>query len=150
RLSWGGVYLRQLEGRAFRQLPAGVERDGEPLRGRVRGRIDRQRGGARRVGREAGQIARDDPGGGEGASQPRERGTFERAPRHAEQLQGGGDVGDGLGANRVVGEEEGGELGHLRERGADGGGIGRGGATRHAGGAERPGGVRRHPLQRGR
>src|SRR3989475_5202005 len=53
-------------------------------------------------------------------------------------------------ANRVVGEEEGGELGDLGERGADGIGIGGGGAASHASGAERPGGVRRHSLQRGR
>src|SRR3989442_10278120 len=55
-----------------------------------------------------------------------------------------------FGADRVVGEEQGGELGHLGEGGADRGGIGRRRAGLHPGGAERTGGGRRHPPPRGR
>ena len=94
-------------------------------------------------------MARHDSGGGQRAPQLRQPGPFERAPRHAQELQGGGNIGDRLGPNRVVGEEEGGELCYLCERGADGVGIGGGRTAGDAGGAERPGGVRRHPLQRG-
>src|SRR3989442_15300058 len=55
-----------------------------------------------------------------------------------------------FGADRVVGEEQGGELGHLGEGGADRGGIGRRGAAPPPGGAERTRGGRPPPPPRGR
>ena len=128
----------------------GVERLDEPLLQLLGRGIDPQRGGARRAVRQPAQVGRHDAGRGEAAAQPRERGAFERAPRDLEQLERRRQIGHRFGADRVVGEEQGGELGHLGEGGADRGGIGRRSAGLHPGGAERTGGVRRHPLQRGR
>src|SRR5439155_16881413 len=99
------------------------------------GRIDAQGGGARRVGRQALQVGGGDARGGERDGELGERRPFERAPGDGEQLEGGGDVGDEFRADAVIVEQEGGQLGHLRERGADGDGV-RGGGT--AGHARRP------------
>jgi hypothetical protein len=70
-----------------------------------------------------------------------ERQCFERAAFHAEQLERRADVGHGLGADRLVGDEQRGQLGNLGKRGADRGGVLRGRAGADAGGAQRPGGV---------
>src|SRR3989442_15069256 len=55
-----------------------------------------------------------------------------------------------FGADRVVGEEQGGELGHLGEGGADRGGTGRRSAAPHPGGAAGTRGEGRRPLPPGR
>ena len=85
---------------------------------------------------------------GERDGQLRERGSLERAARHRQQLERRRDVGDWFGANRVVGDQEGGELGDLREGGADVGGVAARLTRADARGAEGTGGMRGHTRQR--
>jgi hypothetical protein len=84
---------------------------------------------------------------GERHGQLGQRQRVERASRNVEQLEGFADVGHRLGADRVVGDEQRGELGDLGERGANRSGIGVGEASGDAGCAQRPSGVLRDARQ---
>src|SRR5262249_5838604 len=76
--------------------------------------------------------------------------TFEGAAGNAEQAQRLVDIGNGLGAQRVVDNQQSGELGDLRQRVAYKGGIGGRLAALHPGRAQRARRERRHALERGR
>ena len=84
---------------------------------------------------------------GERDRQLGERGSLERTARHGEQLERLGDIGNGLGPDRVVGDQQRRELGDLGERVANRRCIGGGAASCDACGAQRPGGVLRDPRQ---
>ncbi len=149
RLAHVGTGARQLLRRAVEHGPVGTDRLAEPRLEVLLRRVGAQQRGARRGVGEALQVGRGDARRRERDRQLGERRAFERAPRDAEQLERGRDVGDGLGANAVIGDEQRGELGNLREAGADGDRISGGGAAHHASRAEGPGGVRRHARERG-
>ena len=79
--------------------------------------------------------------------QLRERGRFEGAAGNVEQLERLRDVGNRLGANRVIGNEQRGQLGDLRQRGANRRGIVLGTTGCDARGTQGSGGVLRHTRQ---
>ena len=66
------------------------------------------------------QLRPHDAAGAEGAPDLRQRGALEHASRNGEQLECGGDIRDRLGADRIIGEDAGGQLGHLGKRRPDG------------------------------
>jgi hypothetical protein len=76
-----------------------------------------------------------------------DRRRFERAALDREQLERRRDVGNRLGADRLVGDQQRRQLGDLGERGADGGGISRRMTGGDAGGTKRPCGVRSDARQ---
>jgi hypothetical protein len=90
---------------------------------------------------EAFEICRNDPHRGERDRQLSARRRFERAARHREQLERFRDIGNGLGADRVVGDEQRRQLGDLGQGLADGRCIGVRKARCDACGTQRPGGV---------
>ena len=57
------------------------------------------------------------------------------------------DVGNGLGADRVISDQERGELGDLSELRANAGGIGSGTSGSDTGGSQGPGGMLCNPRQ---
>jgi hypothetical protein len=67
---------------------------------------------------------------------------FERAARHIQQLERFRDIGDGLGPDRVVRDQQRRQLGDLGEALADGRCIGVGEASGDACRTQRPGGMR--------
>ena len=79
--------------------------------------------------------------------QLRERQRLERAARDIEQLERLRDVGNGFGADRVVGDEQRRELGDLRQALADPRGIRIGTTGCDACRTQGPSGVLRHPRQ---
>ena len=96
---------------------------------------------------EALEIGRCHPHRDKSNSQLRESRRFERTPRDREQLERLGDIGNRLGPDRVVGDQQRRELGDLGERVANRRFIGGGAASCDACGAQRPGGVLRDPRQ---
>ncbi len=141
---------REAAGRSVPDLPRGIKRFGQtPLKLPGR-RIDPQCCRPRCIGREPRQIGGRQARRGEGLADERQGRALERAARHGEQVECGGDVGDGLGPDCVVPQHQGGKLRHLRERAADRVGIDHRHSLAHAGRAERTDRMRRHPLQRGR
>ena len=93
------------------------------------------------------EIRRDDAHRGEGNRQLRQRQRVERAAFDRKQLERARDIGNGLGTDRLVGNQQRGELGDLREAGADRGGVGVGETGGNACRTQRPGGVLRNPRQ---
>ena len=144
-----GAGARQLLRRAVEHPAVWADRVAEARLQLLGWRIDAQCRRARRALGEPLQVPRGDARRGERHGQMGERLPLERASRDAEQLEGGTDIGDGLGTNAVIVEQQRGELGDLREGAADGGGVSRGGAAHHARRAEGSCGMRRHPRQRG-
>jgi len=136
--------------RRVEQHSLGVHGGSEALLELLGRRVDPQRGRAGGIAGEPSQLRRGDAAGGERPGERRELEAFERAAGHRQQLERRRDVGDGLGANGVVVEQQRGELGDLRQRRPDHLGVAGRSAGTHPCGAEWPGGVRRHPLERGR
>ena len=97
---------------------------------------------------EAFEIAGDDAHRGECNRQLGERGRFEHTAGNGEQLERLPDIGNGFGPNCLIGDEQRRKLGDLRERVANGCGIGGGAASGEASGTQRPGGVLCNPRQR--
>jgi len=93
-------------------------------------------------GVEALQVGRDNAHCGEGHGELGKRLRFERAARHIQQLQRFRDIGNGLGPDRVVRDQQRRQLGDLREALADGRCIGVREASCDACRTQRPGSMR--------
>jgi len=93
------------------------------------------------------EIGRDDTHRRERDRQLRQRQRVERAAFDRKQLERARDIGNGLGTDRLVGDQQRGELGDLREAGADRGGVSVGETGGNACRTQRPGGVLRNPRQ---
>jgi len=93
------------------------------------------------------EIRRDDAHRGEGDRQLRQRQRVERTALDGEQLERSRDIGHRLGADRVVGDQQGGELGDLSEVGADRRSIRGGETSSDACRTQGPGGVRSDSRQ---
>ncbi|OLC87451.1 MAG: hypothetical protein AUI86_06740 [Gemmatimonadetes bacterium 13_1_40CM_3_66_12] len=111
------------------------------------GWLDTQVRGARCAVAETLEIGRDDAHGGERDGQLRKCRCFERAAGDIEQLERWRDIGDRLGTDRVVGDQQRGQLGDLPEAGADRGGVGVRKTSGNACRTQGPGGVVRNPRQ---
>src|SRR5207302_2032037 len=81
RLPHRAASTREGAGGTVLDLAIRVEGDGEPLLELFRGGGDPQGGSTRRLRRQAGQIARDDPGGGERAPKPAGHTAAASSPR---------------------------------------------------------------------
>jgi hypothetical protein len=76
-----------------------------------------------------------------------QRQRVERAAFDRKQLERARDIGNGLGTDRLVGDQQRGELGDLSETGADPGGVGVGESRCDACRTQGPGGVLRNTRQ---
>ena len=93
------------------------------------------------------EIRRNDTHRRKRDRQLRQRQRVERAAFDRKQLERARDIGNRLGTDRLVADQQRGELGDLREAGADRGGVSVGETGGNACRTQRPGGVLRNPRQ---
>ncbi len=134
----------EILGRTVQHRAVGRDRATERALELFRWWIDTNRGRASCPvsGIEALQVGRDNAHRGEGHGELGERLRFERAARHIQQVERFRDIGNGLGPDRVVRDQQRRQLGDLSEALADGRCIGVGEASCDAGRTQRPGSMR--------